>query len=110
METYRGAHAFTGLRARPRECHGHNTLVNQATTCRFQRTTMSFVATSAQASGYGESTGDRAQAHLYAEIFLPSSVIHFTLCTNLTGELGSPHGYTDDGCTAPEIFFRNCSL
>jgi hypothetical protein len=41
---------------------------------------------------------------------LPSAVIHFTLLTNLTGERGSPCGYTGDGCTAPEIFFRYCSL
>jgi hypothetical protein len=29
------------------------------------------VATSTQASGYGEPTSDRARAHLYAEIFYP---------------------------------------
>jgi hypothetical protein len=70
-ETYRGAHAFSGLRARLRECHCHNTTVNQAAMWCLQRTTASSVATSTQASGYGEPTGDRARAHLYAEIFYP---------------------------------------
>jgi hypothetical protein len=70
-ETYRGAHAFTGLRARPRECHSHDTTVNRATTWRLQRTTMSSATTSTQASGYGELTGDTTRAHLYAEIFYP---------------------------------------
>jgi hypothetical protein len=41
---------------------------------------------------------------------LPSSVIHFILCTNLIDERGSPCGFTGDGCTAPEIFFRYCSF
>ena len=71
IETYRGAHAFTSLRAWPRECHGHDTMVNQAATWRLQRTTVSSVVTSTQASGYGEPTGDRARAHLYVEIFYP---------------------------------------
>jgi hypothetical protein len=70
-ETYRGAHAFTDLRAWPREWHDHDSTVNQAATCRLQRTTTCSAVTSTQASGYGEPTGDRARAHLYAEIFYP---------------------------------------
>jgi hypothetical protein len=59
-ETYHGAHAFTGRRARLRGCHSHETTMNRAATWRLQRMMVSSAATSTLASGYDEPTGDRA--------------------------------------------------